>query len=109
MTVASSHAGPNPTHQVHVTFLWIWLWLEHIAKLKPRQVQLLMDCENPDGCLGRYGEGLAKALLSDPTWLPTLAEPLVINKLKVSLGGTFPFSLWTHQPVSVLPWSACAA
>ena len=43
----SGAAGPNPTHQVHVTFFWIWLWLIHIVQLKARQVELLMDCTDP--------------------------------------------------------------
>ena len=52
--------------------------------------------------MGPYGEGIAAALLSEPVWLSQLEQPLVIDQVKFSMGGTFPFSLWNQQPVGFL-------
>ena len=85
---------------MHVHFFWIWLWLVHIVRLGARQVDLLMDCDPPDACLGRYGIGLATALLSEPMWLSQQERPIVIGQLKFSLGGAWPFKLWEHHQVT---------
>lgn len=98
--------GPNPTHQVNVHFFWIWLWLVHIAKLGARQVSLLVDCSQLDACLGRYGQGFARALLSEPVLLQGAAEPLVIDKLKFSVGGNWPFALHEYHQV-IRPYLPC--
>ena len=92
--------GPNPIHQVHVHFFWIYLWLTRIIRAPLNSIALLMDCQQPDACLGEYGRGLSRALLSEPVWLPQLEAPLVVEQAKFSLGGAFPFSLRFHQEVS---------
>ena len=61
---------------------------------------MLSDCPDISACMGPYGVGLATAILSEPIQLPLLTEPLVIDRVKFGLGGTFPFSLWEMQPVS---------
>ena len=93
------NAGANPTHQVHVHFFWIWLWLARVARLAARQVELLADCSDPDACMGKYGRGLASALLSDPIFLPLEPQPIIIDRVKFGLGGNWPFPLWEHRPV----------
>lgn len=102
LTAMHMSAGPNPTHQMHITFFWIWMWLLHTVKLATRQVHLLVDCDEPQWCMGTYGIGLAKALLSDPIWMPQSAEPIAIDEVKFGMGGTFPYSLWEMQPVGLL-------
>ncbi|KAK9792075.1 hypothetical protein WJX73_010325 [Symbiochloris irregularis] len=90
--------GGNPTHQLHIHFFWIWMWLVHIVERAAGQVSLLLDCEDVNVCMGTYGIGLAKAILSEPIQLRSLTEPLVVDRIKFGLGGTFPFSLWEMQP-----------
>ncbi|KAK9794067.1 hypothetical protein WJX73_004083 [Symbiochloris irregularis] len=90
--------GANPTHQIHLHFFWIWLWLVHTVHRPAGKVSLLLDCDDVNLCMGPYGVGLATALLSEPLQLPSLPEPLVVDRIKFGIGGTFPFSLWEMQP-----------
>lgn len=84
---------------VNVHFFWIWLWLVHVVQLAARQVNLLLDAHDVDASLGCYGEGLARALLSEPVCLPQEQVPLVIGQAKFSLGGTWPFARWEEHQV----------
>ena len=105
-----SFAGPNPTHQVHLTWFWVWLWLAYVVELRPKTVSLLMDCKDPDMCFGPYGHGIAPALMSEVVWLPEEAQPIVVEQYKFSLGGTWPFTLWHHEyvrPAAVATPSLC--
>lgn len=31
-------AGPNPTHQVHIHFFWIWAWMSRMLRIQPRSL-----------------------------------------------------------------------
>lgn len=33
-------AASNPTHQVHLTWFWVWAWMKNTVRLQPREVEL---------------------------------------------------------------------
>ena len=79
-------AAPNPTHQLHLLLHWLWMYVSRILRLGPREVALWADCDpdacsrpgaepecSPPSCMGPYGQGLAEALFSKPSWWVCLA------------------------------------
>ena len=80
-------------------FFWIWLWLARVARLAPGRLTLLADCHAGHACMGEYGRGIARALLSEPILMPLLSRPIVLDRVKFGLGGDWPFPLWEHRQV----------
>ncbi|KAK9835850.1 hypothetical protein WJX74_009329 [Apatococcus lobatus] len=87
----------NPTHQANMHFFWIYHWMKQMD-IKAGEMDMVFDCEDLTTCIGSFGVGLAQGLMKNVWTLPTLQGPLLFERMKFSVGGVFPMTIFKHQP-----------
>lgn len=92
-------SGPNPTHSLSVHYIHIYRWMRKMG-IPLGELNLMYDSVSEAWTPGRYGRGLSDALGHYKGLLKDAPRVLVLEQLKFSIGGGFPFDLGATQTIT---------